>query len=203
MATDKEIGERLAQARKGATFSTATEAAAALGMKYPTYAGHENGSRGLRANLERYAKRFGVSVDWLLTGKGSGPAPGIVTVPLLTWISAGAMMREDVSDEALGDLLVSDLPPGDWIALKVVGDSMDRISPPESTIFVDRKDKELVPNALYVIADEEGNATYKRFRPGPPRRFEPVSVNTAHEPIIPDRDPVIVGRVKRSVLDAM
>jgi len=123
------------------------------------------------------------------------------TVPLLSWVNAGAMMREDVSDEALGSVTVTDLPPGDWIALKVVGDSMDRISPPESIIFVDRRDRRLVPNGLYVIADEDGNATYKRYRPGPPPRFEPVSVNTAHEPLFPVDDPIVVGRVKRSMID--
>lgn len=123
------------------------------------------------------------------------------TVPLLSWISAGSMMREDVSDEALGTVTVTDLPAGDWIALKVVGDSMDRISPPESIIFVDRQDRELVPNALYIIADEDGTATYKRYRPGPPMRFEPVSVNSAHEPIFPAQEPLIVGRVKRSMID--
>lgn len=132
-----------------------------------------------------------------------GETPEAQIIPLLSWISAGAMLREDVADEALGIISVSDLPPGDWIALKVVGDSMDRISPPDSTIFVDRRDKSLVANALYVIADDEGNATYKRFRPGPPRRYEPVSVNPVHEPIIPEHDPLIVGRVKRTTLDTM
>ena len=73
MATDKEIGERLRQARKAAGFASATAAALALGMKYPTYAGHENGNRGLRANLEQYSRRFQVSMAWLLTGRGDGP----------------------------------------------------------------------------------------------------------------------------------
>lgn len=134
---------------------------------------------------ENYAEVDGASVD----------------VPLLSWVNAGAMMREDISDEALGTITVTDLPGGDWIALRVVGDSMDRISPPESVIFVDRRDRRLVPNGLYVIADEEGNATYKRYRPGPPMRFEPVSVNTAHEPLFPAEEPMIVGRVKRSMID--
>ncbi|NTI80406.1 helix-turn-helix transcriptional regulator [Agrobacterium rhizogenes] len=123
------------------------------------------------------------------------------TVPHLSWISAGAMLRDDIADEARGTIRVADLPPtGDWIALTVVGDSMDRISPPESVILVNRRDKHLVSNACYVIADEEGNATYKRYRPGP-TRFEPVSTNPVHEPIFPENDPIIVGRVRRSILE--
>lgn len=124
----------------------------------------------------------------------------IQRVPLVSWISAGALMNEHLSDEQLGSIEAAGLEPGDWIALRVKGDSMDRISPPDSIIFVDRRDKRLVPNACYVIADLDGDATYKRYRPDP-ARFEPVSTNTSLEPIFPDHDPVVVGRVKRSMID--
>ncbi len=133
------------------------------------------------------------------------PAPNekqaIETVPLLGWVSAGDLAREDIADEALGSLLIANLEPGDWIALRVTGDSMDRISPPESIIVVNRRDRRLVANGCYVISDENGDATYKRYRPGPPMRFEPVSTNDRHEPIFPDQEPLIVGRVKRTMLD--
>ena len=67
---NKEIGNRLKAARKAAGFLSATEAATALGMNYRTYAGHENGNRGISRNtLELYAKRFGVTTDWLLSGR--------------------------------------------------------------------------------------------------------------------------------------
>lgn len=71
MSTEKDIGARLRQARKNKNFQSAADAARALNIAYPTYAGHENGNRGLRSSLERYAKFFGVSVEWLLTGRGS------------------------------------------------------------------------------------------------------------------------------------
>lgn len=120
-------------------------------------------------------------------------------VPILAWVSAGALASEHFRDEMIGHETVAGLPSGDWIALRVEGDSMDRISPPESVIIVNRADKRLVANACYVIADEDGSATYKRYRPNPPR-FEPVSTNPAHEPIFPENDPVIVGRVRMSLL---
>lgn len=200
-----EPAKRLQEAREARGFATPKEASTFFGWKYETYIQHEQGTRGLSRAAGRYAKAFRVSEGWLTTGEGVGPSGsnGSVVVPLLSWISAGAMMRDDVADEALGTINLADLPDGDWIALVVRGDSMDRISPPESKIFVDRRDKQLVPNALYVISDDEGNATYKRYRPGPPMRFEPVSTNPANEPIFPEREPLIVGRVKRSVLDAM
>lgn len=69
-----KINERLTEARKRAGFTSALEAADAMGIKYPTYAGHENGTTGLRLEVaERYAKKFKVSLDWLATGRGAGP----------------------------------------------------------------------------------------------------------------------------------
>ena len=121
-------------------------------------------------------------------------ADGVQQVPLLSWISAGALSTDEVAQEAIGTVLVADLPPGDWLALEVQGTSMDRISPPGSRIFVNRKDKKLVTNACYVIDDGEGHATYKRFRPNP-TRFEPVSTDPTHETLFPDNEPTIVGRV--------
>jgi len=157
-------------------------------------------------NLVRLAEVLQVSLEWLATGQGNIGAPGepsphaLRRVPLLSWVSAGVMAFPDVSEEVLGWVEEAGLNPGgDWIALKVVGDSMDRISPPESIIFVDRKDQVLVPNACYVISNGDGEATYKRFRSNP-MRFEPVSTNPDHEPIYPTREPLIVGRVRKSIL---
>jgi SOS-response transcriptional repressor LexA len=136
------------------------------------------------------------------------PAPansepnGLVSAPILSWVSAGRL-AEVVSDEfaEFPTIEAAGLDPdGDWIALKVDGTSMDRISPPESIIFVNRKDKRLAPNACYVISDEQGDATYKRYRPDPVR-FEPVTNAPGHETIFPDEEPIIVGRVRRTVLD--
>ncbi len=66
-----ELHERLVAARKHAGFETAVEAAEALGIPYPTYAGHENGSSGFRADKgELYARRFKVRFEWLMRGSG-------------------------------------------------------------------------------------------------------------------------------------
>lgn len=157
-------------------------------------------------SLVRLAAVLRVSVDWLMTGHGdiekiaARNTSTKLKVSLLSWVSAGRMAFPDVSQETISVIEETGLDAdGDWIALKVEGDSMDRISPPESIIFVDRRDKVLVPNACYVIATGDGEATYKRFRSNP-MRFEPVSTNPAHETIYPQREPLIVGRVKKSVI---
>ena len=160
------------------------------------------GARPRSDNLEKLADVLQTSVYWLLNGSGGHDdreAPA--EIPLIAWVAAGRMSFPDITDEIIGHVKAADLDPsGDWVALKVVGDSMDRISPPDSIIYVDRKDKVLVPNACYVISNGDGEATYKRFRPNP-MRFEPVSTNPAHEPIYPTREPLIVGRVKKSTLE--
>lgn len=73
-----ELHERLAMARKDAGFATATEAAEALGIPYPTYAGHENGSSGFRKDKgAKYARKFKVRFEWLMLEQG--PMKGIAT----------------------------------------------------------------------------------------------------------------------------
>jgi transcriptional regulator with XRE-family HTH domain len=63
--------QRLRFARKRAGFKSAAAAARAMGIKVPTYQGHENGSReGFIENAEMYAQRFNVSFEWLWTHKG-------------------------------------------------------------------------------------------------------------------------------------
>lgn len=146
---------------------------------------------------ERIAKKLKLTAAEILLP--SEARIGLDRVGLISWVSAGKLTRGEIQDEELGTVLVGGLPKGDWVALKVEGDSMDRISPPESVIFVNRRDKRLVPNGCYVVMDEEGNATYKRFRPNP-NRFEPVSTNKDIEPIFFDKDPQILGRVRMTIM---
>ena len=161
----------------------------------------ERGENTTPQRLPEIARALNATVyelDENFLGDATGPGAAI-PVPVLSMVSAGALMRDDVSDEARGSIAVAGLGAGDWIALEVEGTSMDRISPPGSRIVVNRRDKRLVPNACYIIADEDGSATYKRYRPNPDR-FEPVSTFD-HPTLFPDQDPAIVGRVKWSILE--
>jgi len=78
------LGDRLKQARAAAGFETAALAAERVGVPYHTYAQHENGTRGFRADKANlYARAFGVSPVWLLFGKGEAGVsePGARFVP--------------------------------------------------------------------------------------------------------------------------
>lgn len=177
-----------------------------MGVPEPTYLAHENASRGLtRATAVRYAKFFRASVEWLLTGRGDPDdkqAANVQVVPKLSWVPAGDWwLPEQVVEGADLDVIeMTGLTNGDWIALEVSGSSMDRISPPGSLIFVNRDEKNLVPNGCYVIADEQGRSTYKRYRPNP-ARFEPVTFTEGHETLFPNGAVNVIGRVRRSMVE--
>lgn len=216
--------DRLIKARKHAGFDTAASAAEALDVKEPTYMGHENGSRGFKSKAEQYARRFGVSLEWLLTGRGQmerRPAhpdlrsedvaagfdgrrdepPGL---PLVAWVNAGkfADVNSQLPTRRIKLDLIRDLGAGDFFATKVEGDSMDRVSPPGSIIIVDRNDKVLVSGKCYVFA-VGGKTTFKMYMAGDPPYLSPHSTNPINPPLFIKRkgDIEIVGRVKRTVLD--
>lgn len=130
-----EIHERLAQARKDAGFKTATDAAKALGVNRLTYIGHENGHRGFRKDsAEVYARKFDVSLEWLLTNRGgkerrtkveAKPAPGTRTVPLVGYVGAGAETHFFPQDGgSLDDITAPDDASDNTVAVEIRGDSM-------------------------------------------------------------------------------
>lgn len=68
----KSMGERLRAAREAANYPSATKAAAALGVSLSTYRAHENGQNEFSTEIaNRYAKKFGTTAGYLLTGEGS------------------------------------------------------------------------------------------------------------------------------------
>ncbi|RUM98990.1 XRE family transcriptional regulator [Pseudaminobacter arsenicus] len=70
-----EVGKRLEKARVSAGFERPSHAARALGVGESTYTNAETAKRPASpSRLAYYAFKFGVTLDWLLTGKGRGPA---------------------------------------------------------------------------------------------------------------------------------
>ena len=79
------------------------------------------------------------------------------------------------------------------IALRVQGESMNRLAQDGSIIIVDYEDRELVSGKLYVFKTDDGEAAFKRYR-SDPVRFEPVSTEE-HETLFPTGEWFVVGRV--------
>lgn len=203
-----EPAKRLEQARIARGFNDAKKAATYFGWKYDTYAQHENGTRGIVRAVKSYARAYRVSEGWLLTGEGAGPGETaqevatVTDVPRISWVSAGQLDDQPAVDDfsEFPTVAAIDLPDGQWIALEVEGNSMNKISPPGSIIFVNLRDKRLAPNALYVVADETGAATYKRYRPNDDPPFQPASYDDVQPPNFQGAVHV-VGRVRRSIIE--
>lgn len=199
---------RLVEARLRTNLGGIRKVSKIFGWNENTYKAHEKGQNGFSsAAARRYAKAFKVSVDWLYLGTGAPEdvdidPVSVTDVPMLSMVSAGQLAAHDGMTDfsECPTVPAIDLPEGNWIALRVDGDSMNKISPPGSVIFVNLKDRRLVHNACYVVADEQGNATYKRYRHDDEYPFQPASYLDIPPPEM-DGAITVIGRVRRSVID--
>jgi len=106
--------QRLQTARKRAGFETAADAARALGVHPATYTSHENGIRGFRTQqAEHYARRFGVALEWLLTGNDIAlhSVHAQLTVPIIGAINSGGEFAAYL-DRPRSQLETVQAPPG-------------------------------------------------------------------------------------------
>lgn len=205
-----EQGDRLRAAIDQAGL-TMPEAAERFGWSYNTLKSNANGNMSFSYKKAMvYAGRLKVRPEWLYAGTPPMREPTkaerreTIEVPVVAWVQAGQLA--DIS--AIHDLpdleyvTTDGLGPGDWFATNVKGDSMDRVSPEGSRVFVNAADRTLVPGRFYLFC-YRGETTYKRYYDDPIARLEPYSTNPANRPIYltKDEDWLVVGRVRRSVID--
>lgn len=166
----REMHERLAWAREKAGYETATDGAHAVGEKVPTYIGHENGTRGFgREKAAKYARRYGVSLEWLLTNRGQ-PKPqkdtdGSKQIPLVGYVSAGGATTFVDAGE-LGEVDAPDDAGPNTVAVEIRGDSLgplfdrwlvfyDDVRRPVSTDLIGR---------LCVVGVSDGRVLIKKLK---------------------------------------
>lgn len=179
----------------------------------------DGSQRGISTEtLRKLATALKTTDEWLLHERGpeevdvaaapddsqpSSRRERIARIPLLSWVSAGrlASVENQIPVEDVPLLAFADLGRGDFFALRVEGDSMDRISPDSSVIVVNRANRQLVNGKAYVFAIR-GETTFKLWH-AEPEYLAPHSTNPANQPIFFKRkkDLEVVGRVRRSVLD--
>ena len=200
--------DRLKQARIAAGFRGVKSASAEFRWNVNNYKAHESGQNGFSSEQAKvYAEAYRVSLTWLWFGTGSpddpdAAPPGIIDVPMISMVSAGQLAAQDaVLDlQSYPTVPAIDLPEGQWVAMRVEGASMNKISPPESVIFVNLNDTRLVQNACYIVADETGAATYKRYRMLDKPPFQPASYEDIPAPVF-QGSITVIGRVRRSVIE--
>lgn len=165
-----ELHERLTAARIHAKYASAADAARALGVPYPTYAGHENGSSGFRARSgEKYARRFKVRFEWLMNERG----PMIDDSPKMTTIVGKAGAATDgvvVFAEGHGGFGTVMLPEGasaNSVAIEVEGYSMGLLADGALVFYSDR----LAPSddmigTIVIVETDNGEVLLKRLLRG-------------------------------------
>ncbi|KZK85738.1 MULTISPECIES: XRE family transcriptional regulator [unclassified Pseudovibrio] len=127
----QELKDRLKSAREKAGFSSAADAAEALGIKTPTYTHHENGTRKPKSNaIERYARFFGVDATWLFFGKGEGARAQQESRPLIDKQRVKSLLQPFTVP------VFGSLSGGNEDYLEATGEYLDHIPAPRSLMDV-------------------------------------------------------------------
>lgn len=213
-----DASERLKQARIRAGFDTAADAAAYLGVSPPTYASHENGSRGVTASRARdYARSFRVDPEWILYGKGEIGSDPVIVAPRHEDGEADLVSVYDVQASAGDGVVIYDeervaqlaFPQGylnhltraratDLAIISVKGDSMHPTLADDDIVMIDLTKKDLSYDGLFVIRDGGSSLLVKRI--GRASRSGHISLISDNRAIYPTverstREIEVVGRV--------
>ena len=185
---------RLKEARSR-RFENAKDAAEALKVSMSTYAAHESGARNFKEDSARfYARRFGVSYEWLWLGKDVVRQP----IPVVGYVGAGAQVFP-IDDHAPGAGLEYLEPEDDSgsVAVRVRGDSMwPAMQDGDAIVYRDRQD-----DPQHLIGREciawckDGSVYVKVLQAGSkPNLYTLISYNAA--PLI-DKAVIGAARVRR------
>jgi transcriptional regulator with XRE-family HTH domain len=174
MATTR--GERLRTARER-RFKSARVAAKALGIAISTYGAHERaeapGGRDYGPNeAKRYARWFGVTPEYLLTGRGQPGEPEEPSPPLVRVVGyVGAGAEAHLYEVAQGDLdeVISPYDATEaTVAVEIRGDSLGAFFN-RWLVFYDDVRRPVTPDLigeLCVVGLEDGRVLVKQVRRG-------------------------------------
>ena len=176
MAVTTIRGQRLRMAREK-HFKSARLAAKAMGIPVSTYGAHERaeqaGGRDYGPDeATMYARRFGVTPEWLLTGREPFPAgedPPKPKVNVIGYVGAGA--EAHIYDVPPGDLDEVDAPPGSneaTVAVEIRGNSLGPFFN-RWLVFYDDIRRPVTPDLigqLCVVGLEDGRVLIKQVQRG-------------------------------------
>ena len=156
-----------------------------------TIAKLEAGRMALSADyILQLADVFQVEPGDVIAGGGTP----VRMLPVIGQVSAGAWM-EAVNESDARIPVPAHLTGAKLFALYPEGDSMDRVVAPGGYIVVDPDDRELQNGKLYVLMNQHGETTFKKFSTQP-LALLPCSSNDNHAPIPLGQEPFsVVGRV--------
>lgn len=151
----------------------------------------EVGRIGLtQAWMERIGRALNVNALELITDKSAE----VRLVPVIGWVAAGKWAEAIEAPDGYLPVPAQVGGPSAF-ALRPMGDSMGNVATEDEYIVVDPDKLDLIAGKPYVVTNADGDATFKRYQPDPPR-LEPDSPNPEHKPIMLGRETfLIVGQV--------
>jgi DNA-binding XRE family transcriptional regulator len=202
-----EEARRLVSARRSAGYETASEAARALDVNEQTYLAHENGNRGFKKKSAiRYAKKFGVSVDWLYLNQGArerhlpdGSAPR--TVRLVGYVAAGAETHFFNDSERLDEVTAPGGSSEDTVAVEIRGESLGPLFD-RWLVFYDNVQRPVTQdlvNKLCVVGLADGRILIKKIQKAKGRNGLFHLISNGIEPPILDVEIEWAAKVKNMV----
>jgi phage repressor protein C with HTH and peptisase S24 domain len=186
VVTGKTRGDRLRIAREHRGFKSGRLAAQALGIAISTYGAHERaeaeGGRDYGPDeAKRYAKRFGVTPEWLLTGFGPGPdgtvmeiedpeTYGLPKVSVVGYVGAGSSAHfYEVDQHAdLDEVVPPEGSTPSTVAVEIRGESLGSFFN-RWLVFYDRVEHPMTPDLvgeLCVVGLEDGRILVKQIQRG-------------------------------------
>lgn len=189
------IPNRLKEWRKHRSI-TQERLAEAVGTSHSTIQRIENGKIRLSDYWAmRLASALRCEPSELFAGNVQPTSAPIRAVPQISWVQATALSPEanPLEKGDYEDIVYYASKRENLIALRVKGDSMDRVAPDGSLIIVDTDDLDILDGKYYIFRCG-GDATFKRWRKTPPR-LEPCSTNPQHDPLFVSGGCQVIGRV--------
>lgn len=206
--------DRLKRARENAGYTQASDAADAFGWKYSTYAGHENGTRGIKSDTARvYAKAFRVSPEWLLFGDGSPPThvengedgpDGHKLVPVYdVQASAGFGALVDYEEQTHSLAFPPDYlrkltagSPKDLVIISTKGDSMEPTLLDDDIVLVDTSKTHMGFEGMFVLRHNDTLLVKRAGMAAKPGHVMLISDNKAYPPVEAElTNLTVVGKV--------
>jgi hypothetical protein len=175
MATTR--GERLRIAREK-RFKSGRLAAKAMGIPVSTYGAHERaespGGRDYGPDeAKRYARRFQVTPEWLLTGRGPSPTgedePPAPKIPVVGYVGAGSTAHfYDVPQSDLDEVSAPERSAEETVAVEIRGDSLGSFFN-RWLVFYDNVRRSITPDLigqLCVVGLADGRVLIKQVQRG-------------------------------------
>lgn len=147
--------------------------------------------------IEKLSAALKVEQAALLFGDATQSAKNQASyIPVIGMIAAGSW-REAIQSSEEHIPVVNAKPH--MFALKVEGDSINRVAISGSYVAIDPSNPTLNDGSIYAVQNAEGEATLKRFRRNPDR-LEPDSTNPEYKPILLGSEAItVIGRATQVI----